>query len=135
MRISEPRKGIGDSTELCPMDWDEFQALYGTLITRQGKPNACAVRPHDKALVLYPAADKNYPIYYEYIRSAQQLKKDADVPIMPEDFHMLIVYDALLDYAFYEPAPEAAQEGKRKQKRLMNRLMRAELPGITVGGI
>lgn len=64
--------------------------------------------------------------------SYQKLVADADVPTMPEEFHMLIVWRALASYAESEESPALFAKAMRNQAPIFNRLHNKYFPmGIT----
>lgn len=135
IRISQPGEGISESQLLNSVPWDTFKNQQGLMVKQRDKPCDCSVRPQDNAVVIYPAADKAYPVFYEYIREPQMLVHDDDEPIIPEHFHRLIVYEAMLSYGFYEVATEVLEEAKRHRTRLLQDLRKRMLPGITAGSL
>ncbi len=58
---------------------------------------------------------------------------DGDMPDMPPNLHMLIVYKAMIYYGLYEAASEVLGRGELQYNILMAQLERRELPGITMG--
>jgi hypothetical protein len=57
-------------------------------------------------LILYPTANATYPIHGEFWRRPPVLTNDTDVPLMPEEYHRLIMATAAIKYGNREDAPE-----------------------------
>ena len=133
IRIAEPGEGLTESLPVCPVPWETFKRQQGLKLEDRDKPIECSVRPQDNALMLYPAADAAYPVFYEYVRNPQILKHDDDVPIISEHLHRLIVYEAMLTYAFYEVATEVLEEAKRHRQRLLHEMNKRFLPTVRLG--
>ncbi|TDX29101.1 hypothetical protein DFO67_108145 [Modicisalibacter xianhensis] len=71
---------------------------------------------------------------FEYYRTPQALTANSDVPRMPEPYHMLIVYKAMVQYGLFENAPEVVQQGNSQMQPLLTELHNRELPGIDMPG-
>lgn len=65
-----------------------------------------------------------------YYRTAQTLTADDDEPEMPEDFHMLIVWNALLHFGIVEAATETYARAEREAARMFKELMIDQLEPI-----
>jgi hypothetical protein len=74
--------------------------------------------------------DAVYTAYGDYYRKAVSLAVSADTPAMPSQFHMAIVYRALMKYAGFDAAPEVKQEAIENYKMLMQALERDQLPDV-----
>jgi hypothetical protein len=87
--------GVSDEGPLAFLDWDTFYRtqLRGTPPT-SSKPRFFSI-DDAKQLVFSPIPDAIYTLRGLYKKSAQTLSVDADTPEMPEDFHRLIVFEAL----------------------------------------
>lgn len=115
-------------------DWIDFRDMYRFNNLVQGRPIRFSVDPKDKALCLAAIPDAGgYTITGRYWTRPVTLAADADVPAMPEQFHMLIVYWALSKYAGYESAAEVKQEAAENVARLRSALEIDQLPDITIG--
>ena len=68
---------------------------------------------------------------FEYWRTPQPLTENTSVPRMPERFHMAIVYRAQRRYAYYESAPEALESAAVNESKIMQALVRSQLPAIS----
>jgi hypothetical protein len=105
MKIYLASSGIGTQTFLSPCDWDDFRSIYKFGTVQTGYPTDFAVDPRNHLRFgLMP--NGIYTVTGDYMKSAQTLAADADIPEMPDRFHMLIVYEAMKKYAAYESAPE-----------------------------
>ncbi|MGQ7248289.1 phage adaptor protein [Halomonas sp. V046] len=71
---------------------------------------------------------------FEYWRTPQQLVANIDQPRMPSQYHMVIVYRAMLAYALYENAPEVATAARAGETKITAEMMRRELPAVEIGG-
>ena len=85
--------------ELPIAHWNEFRHLYVRGTHTAAPPAQISVDPADK-LFFGPKPDGIYRVSGSYWKSIQELVADADVPEMPANYHMLIVYQALRKYAY-----------------------------------
>lgn len=121
-----------DEEPLAWMTYEDFRSSYILGPQTLGRPMHAAVDPALN-LLIGPLPDGVYTVSGEYFKAPQTLALDADIPEMPVQFHMAIVYRALMMYARYENAIEVMGDADRNCKRLMARLSLNQLPGITFG--
>lgn len=125
--------GVGTQTWLTVADWDDFKGIYRIGTQNSGYPAFIAVDPQNN-LVLGPKPNGIYTVTGDFIRSAQVLAADADIPEMPSDFHDLIVYRAMQKYGFFESAPEVLARGREQEGLLMGQLRQDQLPSFRQAG-
>lgn len=107
--------------------------LYGALRSIQTRPLQITITPN-KSLGLGPIADAGYTVVGDYYSVPSEMTADADVPALPTQFHMAIVYRALMSYGLYEGAPEAFNRGQAEFNKMMRRIVADRLPEISQGG-
>jgi len=115
--------------------WPDFKRmfLFSTSRTTTGRPTHFTIKP-DKSIVFYPVPDDAYTVVGEYFKRAQVLAADADEPLLPEQYHMLIVWQAIVSYAVYEAAPEVYAGAKEKIRLYLPQLESDSTPTITMAG-
>ncbi len=115
--------------------WNDYRQmyLYGATRTTTGYPSYFTVQPN-KSLNFYPIPNNIYTITGEYFRKPTELSGDLDEPLFPEEFHMLIVWRALMLYAGFDAANEKYALGKNEYIKMLMRLELDQLPQITFGG-
>lgn len=126
--------GVSDEQILPYMDWLLFRDLYqfGTQGVVQQRPVVYSIDPNKK-IVLGPTPDDTYTIKGWYYKSPQTLTADGDEPAIDEEFHELVVFEALRKYAYFEAASEVIARANEEGDRLMNNLEADYLPTITMG--
>lgn len=127
--------GVGAQQWLINIDYDDFRFLYkfGPQQLNTGQPVHFAINDENK-IVIGPNPNAIYVIGGEYQRSAQVLAADADLPEMPDDFHLLIVYRAMQKYATYESAADVFNAGVAWEKPLMRQLEHDQMPQFRLAG-
>lgn len=75
------------------------------------------------------AVDKT--ISYEAYKKPEPMVQGIDVPSMPSEYHMIIVYGALLEYAMFDEAPELSQKARLNYEQMLAELSRNTLPELT----
>jgi hypothetical protein len=83
---------------------------------------------YDGRLCFGPTPDKAYIVSGEYYRSAQILSADSDVPILPSDHHMAIVWRAVMLMGDHDEAPAAVATGKAKYDQALRNLIDTAMP-------
>lgn len=123
-----------DETELIYLAWPDFKVgcLFGSSRSQTGKPYMVSVNP-DEALVLWPIPDAIYTVNGSYRKTAQAMTVDASVPILPAQFHMAIVWRALMFYGAFENAPEVYSHAINEYNRILSRMEINQLPEIVWG--
>jgi len=120
------------------MPWDDFRNIYmyANQIQNYTRPVIATVAP-DKSLWFGPIPDASdgsgYTITAEVWFGPQALSADADTPLMPAQYHMAIVYRAMLKYARYESAPEVAAGANDELQQMMNKIYTDQLPVMGSG--
>lgn len=122
---------VGDQ-RLSALDWPTFRDRYRADSGHE-RPTAITQLP-DGTLRLDTTPPDAGPLTFEYYRSPQVLAANGDTPRMPEHFHMLIVYRAMLSYALYENAPEVAQKAQLAEQGVMIAMEHSELPDMEIFG-
>lgn len=133
-RVAEPEDGREKSVPIQFVDYDSFLATVGLDPITQNKVKWFTVRPQDKAIIIAPAPDKAYRLFFEYHAEPQFLEDSDDVPDCPAKFHMLIVYEAMLHYGSFEAASEVLARATSKRRELLNAMRAQCLPPMTFGG-
>ena len=115
----------GEATERELQVWDfrDFRYRYIRATHTASYPGVISAKADDK-LFLGPTPDAIYYVTGNYWKNIQELAVDADIPEMPSDFHMAIVYRALVKYGFDSVSPEvlarAEFDGKSLWESLVN---------------
>jgi hypothetical protein len=121
------------------MDYWSYQAWRDTFQFSgnrdvQTRPYVAAITP-DKQLALGPFPAAGYTITGSYYRVATEMAANDDVPTgLPTQFHMAVVYRAMMFYGAYESAQEVYVEGQNSYDRMMARIERHQLPTPSWGG-
>lgn len=133
--IYDPMIGQSDESTLPFVPWETFRLIYmvGSSATEQRKPSCVTVTPDDR-LAFYPIPDATYTVRGRYRKSPQILVGDDDIPEMPEEFHQMIKWKALLLLGNYDEAQGQMGNWQREYLALMGRLQLSQLPQMTVGG-
>ncbi len=133
-RIYLTSSGVASEQYLFPLVWPIFRStyLFGSARTASGLPSYYTVQP-DKGLNFNLVPDAVYTVNGEYYKKPVELSGDADEPNFPSQFHMLIVWRALMYYAGFDAANEKYATGNYEAKKIMRRLEFDQLPQITYG--
>ena len=124
--------GIAGQTYMVPISWSSYRDLYRLRTQSNGIPHYVTIDPQNN-LVIGPPPDGIYTISGEYQMSNQSLTADADIPEMPVQYHMLIVYEVMKRYGAYSSAPDVQSRGVEYANRLMRQLEGNQLPQIMLG--
>lgn len=114
----------GQSTEreLGIWDWPMFRYQYVRATHTSGYPGAVS-EDHADNLYLGPTPDDVYRVSGHYWRSNQEIAADADVPEMPADYHMLIVWRAITKYAYNIVGAEVLARARSEGEPLYEALL------------
>jgi len=134
-RASTVGSNYGDEQLLNYMDFLVYRNLYwyANMRNTYQRPVVVTIDPQKK-LGFGAAPDQAYVIVGEYYTQPELMVDDTDTPgLLPNWFHMMIVYRAMVYYAGYEAAPEVFQRGQSEFNRLMDRLNIDQLPTMISG--
>lgn len=111
------------------LNWEDYGTFRESKLrapASDAKPAKVTQRP-DNSLEIWPGPNAVYTIEYEGIRDTQTLAADSDTPLMKSQYHMAIVYHAiLLSYARYEENAEAVPSAKVQFGLLYEQMLRTQ---------
>lgn len=123
--------GRAEEYMLRRMEWRDFKRLHDFGAIQQSRPVHYAVSPANE-LCFGPVPDAPYVVRGEYRKGNQTLAANEDVPEMPERFHMLIVWYALVLLAEHDEAPTHIATSNRRYRDLLTDLRRDQLPEVRI---
>lgn len=127
--------GVGSQMDLPIIDFDVWRDSYmmGAQQDARTRPNVGAIAP-DMTVCVGPPPIVGYTIEGDYYRAPQIFSANADEPTgLPTRYHMLIVWVALKDYAFFLAAPEVLQRARGGYRDLMYPLAHQYRPRVSAG--
>lgn len=125
--------GVSDEGNLDYLTYDQWRQLYDWGTQTPNRPRHYAVSPTQE-FCLGPVPDATYTVRGEYQKSAQVLAANADIPEMPADYHMLIVWNALLHLSEFDEGGAPQMRAQRLRSDLWRQLTREQRPTITYLG-
>jgi hypothetical protein len=127
--------GLSSEIFMTPVDYDTYRDSYqyGALRLTQSRPLEFAIGP-GKQVCLGPVPAAGYTVTGDYFRAPRELSGDTDTPDMPTQYHMAIVYRAMMMYGRYESAPEVISDGEANYRRILGLLSIDRLPQVVFGG-
>lgn len=133
--VYDPSVGVSDEGQMVFRPYDEFyQAfLFGEHNTRREKPTHITLTPQGD-IAVWPLPDKTYTIRGMYHKGLQTLAADDDVPEMPPEYHMAIVYRALVLLGTYDEGAPQLPIWNGEFTALWRGLSARYLPQIEAGG-
>lgn len=123
--------GVGTERWMSYLDWSSFIEIYKRGIVPNAPPAHYTIDPQNK-LVLGPRPDATYILSGEYMKSAQILAAEGDIPECPPRFHDLLTYMVMQKYAGFESAPEVMSRGVKEGNRVMRQLEADQLPPMAL---
>lgn len=136
-RIYKTSSGQGTEQYLMGEDWPLFRDTYrfGAMASQTGYPSHFSIRPEDQAIVLGAVPDAQYTVSGRYLKSPETISGNSTVPTgMPEEFHMLIVWRALIEYGGYDAAAEVVARARGNYRSMYMKMAEQSLPQISLGG-
>lgn len=127
---------VGTNSEaiLGYIPYEAWRNTYQFGATRQAysRPVEFTIAP-DRSICLGPVALSGYTVTLDYFSAPVDLAADADIPSLPTQYHLAIVYKAMMYYGAYEAAVEVYQRGEVEFKKLMQRMNADRVPEVTWG--
>ena len=118
-----------------PISHNEWRDIYqyGTNRTTEQRPQEFAILP-SQGIGLGPTPAVGYTVTGDYFKVPTEMVLDADIPALPSQFHMAIVYGAMMLYGVSESSPEIYDEGNNSLTAIMREIEDHQLPEIEVAG-
>lgn len=117
---------LKDGALMTEVDWiwyqvnkDDFESKESTYFVNKEYPA--------QSLII-PSPDGGATIRTAFYRTPQILQSNTDIPILPEEFHYLLVWNALEDVAAYLGNSAIYERHSYKADILKNKLMRSQIP-------
>lgn len=115
--------GANTETDLVYIPYDDWYRRFNTGAQSNSYPMWFTV-DHDNDLLLAPKPNGTYAVTGEYMKAATELSGDSDEPELAVEFHMAIVYRAMMKYGRYNGAPEVYTDGQNEYGRMMREMER-----------
>lgn len=127
--------GANSENLMSVIPYESWRDVYQFGGTRNARSRPCefTVMP-DSGIGLGPTPEVGYTITAEYFTSALEMSADTDTPSLPLQFHMAIVYKAMMFYGVSEAALEVYEEGKSLYDKMMRRVEWNQLPAMQFAG-
>ncbi len=106
---------------------------YGALRQTETRPFEMTITPN-KSIGLGPFPVDGYTVMGDYFTVPAYMTANGDIPAMPVQFHMAIVYKALISYGTYEEDGFVIQMAEKNLKPFMRKLSATRLPEVTTCG-
>lgn len=127
--------GINSEIPMHYVSYEYWRDTYqlGAQRDMRGQPVCISITP-SKSIALGSTPSAGYTITGDYYKAPVVLAADADIPEMPSQFHMAIVWKACMSYGAFEAAPEVFQRGEVEFGKLKRRLERDRMPEMQFAG-
>ncbi len=134
-RVYRTADGLVGENRLFPRDYEWWREVHQFGNSRDSVtiPVHVAELP-SHGIGLGPAPFGGLTVTGDYYQHATELAGNDAIPGLPVQFHMAIVYRAMMFYGASEVAQEVYGEGRDEFKRIMNAVRERELPDICSAG-
>lgn len=122
-RVSD---GVSTERELTFMSYELFRKNFILGAQVPGTVQCWSISPADE-LLLGPTPDAAHFVRADYTKTYVEMTGDTSTPAMPERFHMLIVWRALMEYGGFDAAGEVYQRAERNYTLGWPQLAKAQL--------
>lgn len=120
-----------NGVRLDPVAYSDYRAHNQTIDS--GTATAFTIRP-DGRIALNALPDAALTMTFEGYREPSYFAEGISVPPFKSRYHMVIVWDALMEYALFDEAPELFQKAKANYDELLAELVADTLPEIKAAG-
>lgn len=127
--LYDPAIGRSDEGHINQIAYDLWRTRYDIGTHDLNRPTVWALKP-DGSLAFGNTPDKEYMVRGLYRKRAQVLELDTDEPIIPEDFHTVIVQEALRLMARSDEAWAALVPISQQYDRTRSALVRDQTPEV-----
>lgn len=84
----------------------------------------------DGLMTTFPSCAESIVISGDYHKKPERMTANTDIPILPEQYHMAIVWLGLMSAGAYDESGNSYQRGNAKFTEYLSDINRTELPGI-----
>jgi len=125
---------VSDEQYLEYASWDDYRFVYlfGATRSASGRPTIFTTKPN-KSLDFYPIPDDAYNVNGEYFKAPDIFTTNSSEPIFPSQFHLIIIWRALMFYGAYDAADERYVHGQNEYKKVLQKLKADQLPAMSYG--
>lgn len=127
--LHDPAIGRGDERHLRQIGYDAWRDRWDFGAQAADRPTEYALAP-DQSIRFGAAPDRPYALRFRYRKAPQLLAANGDVPDMPERFHDMIVWRAIMLMADHDEAPDALTLAGQKYRVALAQLMGQCLPAV-----
>lgn len=120
-------------TPVFVFDYLDWAGRKEYLDLQAGQPQYAVIDPSDNMLLI-PTPTQAKSIAFNYLRQPQRLAENADIPILPEEFHEIIVHNAGRKYAGYDEASTQYQRFEIEYADLFMQMSQEQTPNVQVRG-
>lgn len=124
--------GVSDEGPLVFTPWPEYRATYLRGTQTPNRPVTFTITPANE-IAFGPIPDAAYRVSGEYVQTPQTLSANADTPNLPERFHNIIAYRALMMLSGHDEAPTTYAEAQSNFNAMLFDLERDQLPSWASG--
>lgn len=114
------------------MPWERFRASFELSEHQPGEPVYYSIAPDDR-LYVGPTPLANRTIRASYYRAPEAFADGGSEPTMGSEFHMILVWAALMDVASFDAAPEVYTRAVTNFENIDTDLRARYAPQISVG--
>lgn len=130
MTLYDPLIGVKDEAFIKEISYEQWRRSYDIGEQILQRPTQYCIAP-DRTLRFGAIPDAAYTVRGEYRRSPQILAADGDEPEMPEQFHSIIVWAAIMLMAKHDESPTGLQAAVDTYRPLLYQLQEDQLPEVT----
>jgi len=124
---------VADEGEVPYMPYESWRLYYRMGTQVANRPQYATILPDDK-IGLGPKPNLIYTFSGDYYRSPKKMAVDGDIPLMPAQYHMAIVWAALMLYAGHEEAGSLYTHAQEEHRKIYSALKLNQLPPIVMAG-
>ena len=133
IRVYDPEKGLDDESSMWRWQWRDFYARRMRGEQKKDRPNSYGLAPNG-GLAFWPSPDRFYRVRGLYRGGVQRLAANDDRPEMPERFHELIAWRALVLLAISDESVNQFPAWEMRAREMMAELERDQLPEVVETG-
>jgi hypothetical protein len=125
--------GIAGQNYIPYMEYTNFRDTYLRGVIPVTYPNYFTIK-RNRDIEFNSTLDSNYTLTAEYYSTAEKLTDNEDQPSMPVQYHMAIVWRAVMFYASFEEAGVLFNTAQSNYKTLMLQMENTELDDFEFSG-
>lgn len=132
-RVYTTADGVAQEQYMDFIDYDTFVEQWMYRTPTRSRPTGFSIDKSNNSILITAPDAVGYTVYGKYVKQASEMAANTDIPGLPADHHMLIIYRTMMKYGASKAAQEVYSEGKIEFERTILQLVADQTEQLSLG--